>query len=48
MICFLKRIYYFLRAKYQRISYRIKYGIDIDEAMKEYGRNVIITEKKED
>ncbi|HEY3526780.1 MAG TPA: hypothetical protein VGK47_11320 [Nitrososphaeraceae archaeon] len=40
------RIYYWIRAKFQRWNYKRKYGFDIDEAMKEYGRNIILKEKK--
>lgn len=39
------RLYYWLRAKFQRWNYKRKYGLCIDEAVKEYGRWVKITEQ---
>lgn len=42
------RIYYWLRAKFQRWNYKRKYGISVDEAMLEYGKHVIISEKLEE
>lgn len=42
------RWWYWVRAKFQRWNYKRKYGISIDDAMMEYGKNVILTEKEED
>jgi hypothetical protein len=43
------RLFYYLRAKFRAWNYKRKYGISIDEAMKEYGKFVLLSEKhKED
>ncbi len=42
------RLFYRIRAIFRRWNYKRKYGIDIDEAMKWYGRNILITEKKDE
>jgi len=41
----MKRIFYWLRAKYRAWSYKRKYGVDIHEAICEYGKKVILTEE---
>lgn len=38
------RLYYWIRAKYRRWNYKRKYGINIEDALLEYGRKVILTE----
>lgn len=44
----MKRLFYWIRAKYRQWNYKRKYGISIDEAMMEYGRHVILTEKQDE
>jgi hypothetical protein len=42
------RIYYWIRFKFLQWNYKRKYGFDFDEAMKEYGRNVVLREKEDE
>ena len=39
------RFFYWIRAKFREWNYKRKYGISIDEAMKEYGKYIILSEK---
>lgn len=42
------RILYWIRSKFREWNYKRKYGITIEEGMLEYGRNIILTKKKND
>lgn len=42
------RLFYWLRAKFQRWNYKRKYGINIEDGIKDYGRYVRLTESNHD
>ncbi len=38
------KLYYWIRAKYRAWRYKRKYGINIEDALLEYGKHVLLTE----
>lgn len=42
------RLFWYLRALFKAWNYKRKFGMDISEGVREYGRWIILTEKKDD